>query len=292
MEFDLNEALILADSSPETFVLWLNQNDFINIDGKICEHCGSTLILQPADYEPEKYVLRCSNFQCYHRYSIRTGSFFEDKRLKIVEILQIFQGFVLEDSILSTAQKLNVDRHTVSAYYKSFRQRISVNLRDDPIIFFEHGVYEADETEFFHMRMEKEKYYKTQWVAGFVERSTGRCCLHSIAYRTTESLVPFLHERIPEGSVICTDSFPSYNQLSNWYLHRSVNHRAKEYAREEEVEGFGVISVHDNTIEGLWHHLKKKLVNKQCRKYVLLDSFLDEIMFKYSGRSLVNLIKM
>lgn len=45
-----------------------------------------------------------------------------------------------------------------------------------------------------------------------------------------------------------------YARLSEWGYHKSVNHSAGEYARDEDPDGF--CEVHVNTLEGFWSLLR------------------------------------
>jgi len=55
--------------------------------------------------------------------------------------------------------------------------------------------------------------------------------------------------------LIYTDEYSIYGRLNDWgYEHKSVNHGKKEYARDEDGDGF--FEVHVNTMEGFWSLLR------------------------------------
>jgi transposase len=59
----------------------------------------------------------------------------------------------------------------------------------------------------------------------------------------------------PQGTTLYTDGSNAYNHLRNMgYSHATVNHGAKEYARDDDGDGF--CEVHCNTLEGLWAALR------------------------------------
>jgi len=63
---------------------------------------------------------------------------------------------------------------------------------------------------------------------------------------------------IKPGSMIYTDEYDIYSRLEEWgYQHKSVNHSAGEYARDEDGDGFH--EVHVNTMEGFWSLLRSWL---------------------------------
>ena len=60
------------------------------------------------------------------------------------------------------------------------------------------------------------------------------------------------------GTQIYTDEYNIYSRLEAWgYPHKTVNHSAGEYARDEDGDGF--CEVHSNTIEGFWSLLRSWL---------------------------------
>jgi transposase-like protein len=63
---------------------------------------------------------------------------------------------------------------------------------------------------------------------------------------------------IQSGSLVYTDEYNIYDRLEQWgYQHKSVNHSAGEYARDEDGDGFH--EVHVNTMEGFWSLLRSWL---------------------------------
>jgi transposase len=68
------------------------------------------------------------------------------------------------------------------------------------------------------------------------------------------TIQPIITTTIETGTLIYTDDDDSYGRLPEWgYLHKSVNHSAGEYARDEDQDGF--YEVHVNTLEGFWSWL-------------------------------------
>jgi transposase len=75
-------------------------------------------------------------------------------------------------------------------------------------------------------------------------------------YRAT--IQPIITRTIAPGSLIYTDEYDIYRRLEAWgYQHKSVNHGAGEYARDEDGDGF--CEVHVNALEGLWSLLRSWL---------------------------------
>ena len=77
--------------------------------------------------------------------------------------------------------------------------------------------------------------------------------------RSTQSLAPPILGAIPEGSLIYSDELKSYNELDrHTYEHYTVNHSRGEYQRTEHAASGGVVSVHINTLEGVWTIVKSR----------------------------------
>ena len=56
---------------------------------------------------------------------------------------------------------------------------------------------------------------------------------------------------IQPGSPLYPDEYDIYTRLEEWgYQHKTVNHSAGEYARDEDGDGFH--EVHVNILEGFW----------------------------------------
>gem|GEM_PF-1455837 len=63
---------------------------------------------------------------------------------------------------------------------------------------------------------------------------------------------------IAQGTQIYTDEYNIYNCLQECdFQHKTVNHSASEYARDENRDGF--CEIHSNTIEGSWSLLRSWL---------------------------------
>jgi len=72
------------------------------------------------------------------------------------------------------------------------------------------------------------------------------------------TIKPVITSVVAAGSLIYTDEYNIYDRLPEWsYSHKTVNHSAGEYARDEDGDGFH--EVHVNTMEGCWSLLRSWL---------------------------------
>ena len=72
------------------------------------------------------------------------------------------------------------------------------------------------------------------------------------------TIQPVILSVVAPDSLIYTDEYNIYSRLPAWgYQHKTVNHSAGEYARDEDGDGFH--EVHINTLEGFWSLLRSWL---------------------------------
>ncbi len=114
-------------------------------------------------------------------------------------------------------------------------------------------------------------------VAGAVERK-GRVVAKVVPDTSSDTLVPFVVEKVLPSSMVFTDECPSYNPLpSHGYEHRRVHQASKVYVNGD---------VHTNTIEGFWSLVKGGIggvYHQVGAKY--LQSYFDEFSFRYNRRN-------
>jgi transposase-like protein len=72
------------------------------------------------------------------------------------------------------------------------------------------------------------------------------------------TIKPIITETISPGTMVMTDEYDIYAKLPQWgYGHKTVCHSKREFARDEDGDGF--CEVHVNTIEGFWSLLRSWL---------------------------------
>jgi transposase-like protein len=113
-------------------------------------------------------------------------------------------------------------------------------------------------------------------VYGIVERGTGHTIFQVVEDSKQETIQPILRSSVKPGSTIHSDEWVAYQGLSPMYRHEIVKHRVKEYVRG---------SVHTNTIENRWSHLKRTLTgtyHQVSRKH--LNRYAQECAFRLNTR--------
>ena len=94
-------------------------------------------------------------------------------------------------------------------------------------------------------------------VLGMIQRN-GDVYIEMMPNVQQVTIQPVMTKVIKPGSMVYTDEYDIYDRLPEWgYQHKSVNHSAGEYARDENGDGFH--EVHVNTMEGFWSLLRSWL---------------------------------
>ena len=84
-------------------------------------------------------------------------------------------------------------------------------------------------------------------ILGLLQR-TGEVVIRMLPNVQQVTIKPVLMQLIQPGSLLYTDEYDIYTRLDEWgYHHKTVNHAAGEYARDEDGDGFH--EVHVNTLE-------------------------------------------
>ena len=94
-------------------------------------------------------------------------------------------------------------------------------------------------------------------VLGIIKRN-GEVVVKMLDDVKQTSIKPVIESYVKKGSLIYSDEYCIYDRLEKWgYKHKSVNHSKREYARDDDGDGF--CEVHTNTIEGFWSLLRSWL---------------------------------
>jgi transposase-like protein len=97
------------------------------------------------------------------------------------------------------------------------------------------------------------------------------------------TIKPLILQYIAPGTQVYTDEYTIYDRLEEWgYRHKTVNHSAREYARDEDGDGF--CEVHSNTIEGFWSLLRSWLRPHRGISQAKLPLYLSFFEFVYNAR--------
>lgn len=158
------------------------------------------------------------------------------------------------------------------------------DLVANPIDFASHSQIEADEMLIKHVLDKEKGGYSPVWIMSILERESGKLVLKRVSNRSTKHLLGVLIPLIAPSNLVYTDDWASYRTLESLgYRHFSVTHSRLEYSRDEIIDGVER-HVHINTLEGVHHHIRRRLSNKSNRDFERIDLIIHEIMYRHSKR--------
>jgi len=113
-------------------------------------------------------------------------------------------------------------------------------------------IIEIDESKFGKRKYNRGHAVEGIWVLGMVDRVTRKIYLCQVEKRNTETLQEAIQSHVHEDSIIYTDGWRGYNQVSTICNdHKTVNH-SRNF--KDPLTG-----VHTNTIEGNWYAVKSQV---------------------------------
>ena len=248
-----------------------------------CPLCGSTHVARKAENDR---VGRWNCHDCKKSFNVLSGTIFCKTRVPLQKWFLAIALMVNAKKSLSSPQLARDLRLTQqTALY--MQQRIRAAMMDIESHTLLQGLVEADETYVggkprkANRRQNDRKNKpgrgtsKTP-VLGAVERGGRVVARMSVDGVSGKAIIGFLKDAImPQGSVLMTDQFPSYNRARHMMPHAVINH-SKVY-----VDG----DVHINTIESFWALLKRAWYGTHhhyAKRYMPL--YVAESAWKYNHR--------
>ena len=127
-------------------------------------------------------------------------------------------------------------------------------------------------------------------VFGMIQRC-GQAVIRMLDNVKQTTIEPLIKSAVLPETLIYTDEYGIYGRLDQWgYRHKSVNHGAGEYARDEDGDGF--CEVHVNTMEGFWSLLRSWLRPHRGISQEKLPIYLGFFEFVHNagkrGKSLIH----
>ncbi|HZP56024.1 MAG TPA: IS1595 family transposase [Dehalococcoidia bacterium] len=250
----------------------------------ICPNCGSDEVR----FIPTRKLWECKAKHAKRQFSIKVGTIFEDSPLGLDKWLPAVWIIANDKNGISSAELARAVGVTQkSAWFMLHRIRLAMQTGTFRRM---SGTVEVDETfiggksRFMHKDARARKIIGTGGagkaaVMGLLERHgpDGYSVVKTkvIANVRRKTMSPIVREHVKEGAELFTDAFRSYRDLSDTYVHETIDH-AEEYVRGK---------VHTNGIEDCWSLLKRSIKGT----YVSVEPFhlfryLDEQAFRYNAR--------
>ena len=235
-----------------------------------CSACSSPMTMKSctATKSSDLWIFKCNGGGCKKTKSIRTGSYLESSKISFISFIQLLFCFSSKNlTSVDVSAYTGLSRRSVTEWRSNILEAVAVWLLNNPLPIGGPGVIvEIDEAMFGRMKYNQGAVREGVWVLGGVCRSTGHCFLIPCPgnRRTASVLLPLIERNVLPGSIVHTDQWAAYNQLSSsGFTHLTVNHSINFV---DPVSG-----CHTNTQEGLWHHVKRRMDCHQKLENVFID---------------------
>ncbi|MDG6281780.1 IS1595 family transposase [Glaesserella parasuis] len=186
---------------------------------------------------------------------------------------KLLEFFVLEVTVRSAANLLEINDNSAALFYRKIREVISYNLALEADEVFD-GQIELDESYFGGHREGKRGRGAAGKVAVFgILKRQGKVFTVVVNDTKTTTLMPVIARKIKPDSWVYTDTYRNYDALDvSEFHHERINH-SELFAEKQN---------HINDIENFWNQAKRIL-----RKYNGIDRksfplFLKECEFRFN----------
>src|SRR5437762_7892104 len=208
-------------------------------NGVVCPHCKN------ADHKriweikenPEKKI-RAGLFHCAEcgkQFTVTVGTIFEDSHIPLRKWLV---AWYLLCSSKKGISSLQIQRMLGLGSYRTalfMMHRIRYALAHPGFTGMLKGVVEMDETYIGGKATGSRKTGRARFsnkacVVSLVERG-GKARSMVVDRVTSQNLHDAIMEHVQDGSVVVTDDFTGYRNMTKIFTHKAVQHAAKEYVR-------------------------------------------------------------
>lgn len=237
-----------------------------------CPSCGlKTSVFHKSVENYFNFVRYCR--KCSSHFSLYHGTILTRAHIDPPTFLALAYCWINCYSLENTAAECCVNKNTVTNYFSSFRDSVVTELTDgeQPVIGGKDLNVEIDETLISRRKYHRGRLLQSVWVFGGICRETKDVFALIVPDRTAPTLLNEISNYIAPGSIIHSDSWPSYNKIEEIegkdYTHFCVNH-SKNFVNPENGS-------HTQTVERLWRDLKVKktcscgISSKEAGGYVL-----------------------
>ena len=280
------------------FLLWCDTQRILNITHTGCEDCDDIKsemhLVAKSQRKFDHFALRCP--ECRRECSVRHGSFFEQFKAPIPAIIRVMVLIRAQVPVEFMLKETRLCEHTVHSIWEKLGIKLINYFRQNPVIFRNDEIVEADETKEKWTVNEYKDYDNElrgrtgEWVLGIRARKTEKVLLIPIVDRALDSVVFPIYRSVETTSTIITDALASYNYIRlEDYIHLVINKKKEGFGRiDDDFE----VRVNVNSIEATWAQWRKYLNRPHAKegrhvyyicKYFMFDrthsSYLEVIQF-------------
>ncbi|OGK19155.1 hypothetical protein A3B50_02860 [Candidatus Roizmanbacteria bacterium RIFCSPLOWO2_01_FULL_40_42] len=243
-------------------------------DTRTCPHCNSTKTYRYADGR----LFKCG--ECRKQFTVRLGTIFGESKVPLQKwFLVIYLATSLKKGISSIQVHKYAGVTQKTAWFMLQRIRSAIENDTSPLQL--ENAVEVDETYVGGKRRGSKRGRGGEHKGAVVGIAQRQGAVRAEATKNTKRKIvsKLIRENVKIGTTVYTDEYPVYNNLSaQGYLHEACNHSQKKY-----VNG----NAHTNTIEGFWSHLKRGIdgvYHHVSKKH--LNKYVKEYEYRYNTRAL------
>ena len=170
---------------------------------------------------------------------------------------------------------LQISNKTSIDWYNFVRDICAQYFIDHPSVIGGPGIeVEIDESKFGKRKYNRGRQVDGHWVFGGIERVSGECFLVEVQQRDANTLLPQIAQYIRPGSIVYSDEWSSYNQLSasTGLRHLTVNHSLHFVDPNT--------GAHTQGVEAMWSSCKRMLREERTMHSKLFTTYLPEYMWR------------
>lgn len=213
-----------------------------------CPRCGENNCYRVKSGKPQPF--RCRDCRKYFSVKVRTPM--ENSNLGVrtwLKAIHLVHTFRKGVAALTMHNLLNVDYRT--AWFLDHRIREGMRNKNSLMA----GIVQVDESYIggklgnMHKANKPDNYMDNKAMVFGLRDASGRVIIFPIPDKTTATLEMAILDHVAPGSIIYTDEYVGYRDLSDFgYIHQWISHGAGQY-----VDGM----VTTNGIESFWSLLKR-----------------------------------
>lgn len=227
-----------------------------------CPECGTRKVLR---YE-NRY--RCKSCRC--KFSLLSHTWLSNTKISLTRLWIVIWCFTAQIPVKQASALSGISRKSVIFWYQTFRRNLPENRK------VLEAIVQLDEAYFGG--------FKGKALLMAKQKGTRKLAYKVLNEEPTKlDAILFIKKYIKPGSVICTDGFPIYKDISKYHPveHQVDIHKAWEYSNTSEIEGvFGNLRTF---IRRMYHHVTPKnlenIVSEFCFRFTHPEIYKNPRIF-------------